>query len=144
MIKAGTSEKGVCPDCGKAWVRVTESEQINRTRTSGTNASSEEGTRGRAGELNVKTLGWQPTCKCNQLPVPAVVLDPFIGSGTTAVVAKRLGRNYIGIELNPKYARMAEVSLASMREPEVMKVMMDVENGKQAILKQMREKEKVR
>jgi len=67
-------------------------------------------------------------------PVGGVVLDCFIGSGTTAVVAKRLGRNYIGIELNPKYARMAEVSLASMREPEVMKVMMDVENGKQKTL----------
>jgi len=39
---------------------------------------------------------------------------------------------------------MAEVSLASMREPELMSVMMDVENGKQATLKQMREKVKVR
>ena len=61
-------------------------------------------------------------------------MDCFIGSGTTAVVAKRLGRNYIGIELNPKYARMAEVSLASMREPELMLTMMDVENGKQKTL----------
>jgi len=67
-------------------------------------------------------------------PVGGVVLDCFIGSGTTAVVAKRLGRNYIGIELNPKYARMAEVSLASMREPELMLTMMDVENGKQKTL----------
>lgn len=36
-------------------------------------------------------------------PVGGVVLDPFIGSGTTAAVAKSLGRNYIGIELNPDY-----------------------------------------
>lgn len=41
-------------------------------------------------------------------PKNGLVLDPFMGSGTTAVVAKRLGRNYIGIELNPKYIEMAK------------------------------------
>jgi DNA modification methylase len=37
-----------------------------------------------------------------------MVLDPFLGSGTTGLVADRLGRNCIGIELNPAYAAMAE------------------------------------
>jgi DNA modification methylase len=41
-------------------------------------------------------------------PTEGIVLDPFMGSGTTAVVAKKLGRNYIGIELNPKYIQLAE------------------------------------
>jgi len=41
-------------------------------------------------------------------PKDGLVLDPFMGSGTTAVVAKSLGRNYVGIELNPKYIKMAE------------------------------------
>jgi hypothetical protein len=36
-----------------------------------------------------------------------VVLDPFIGSGTTALVAQRLGRDYIGIDCNPTYCEMA-------------------------------------
>jgi DNA modification methylase len=40
-----------------------------------------------------------------------IVLDPFVGSGTAAVVAKALGRSCIGIELNPKYASMARVAL---------------------------------
>ncbi len=41
----------------------------------------------------------------------ALVLDPFAGSGTTAVVAKKLGRNYIGIEQNPLYCAWAEKRL---------------------------------
>ena len=40
-------------------------------------------------------------------PKDGVVLDPFSGAGTTCLKAKELGRNYIGIELNPKYADMA-------------------------------------
>jgi DNA modification methylase len=44
-------------------------------------------------------------------PKGGLVLDPFIGSGTTAVVAKRLGRNYIGIELNPEYIKIAKKRL---------------------------------
>jgi len=38
----------------------------------------------------------------------AVVLDPFIGSGTTAVAAKRLNRQYIGIDISPEYCAIAE------------------------------------
>ena len=41
-------------------------------------------------------------------PVGGVVLDPFLGSGTTGAVAKRLGRQYIGIDLNPAYCQAAE------------------------------------
>lgn len=37
----------------------------------------------------------------------AIVLDPFVGSGTTAVAAKKLGRNFIGIDTNPEYVDMA-------------------------------------
>ena len=40
------------------------------------------------------------------------VLDPFLGSGTTAYVARELGRRYIGIELNPKYVALAEKRMA--------------------------------
>ena len=37
-----------------------------------------------------------------------IVLDPFIGSGTTAIVARALSRNYIGIDISPEYCEMAE------------------------------------
>lgn len=40
-------------------------------------------------------------------PEGGTVLDPFTGSGTTGAVAKRLRRNFIGVELNPEYREMA-------------------------------------
>src|SRR3989339_1388181 len=40
------------------------------------------------------------------------ILDPFMGSGTTAVVAKALGRKYIGIDISPEYCKMAEERIA--------------------------------
>lgn len=50
-------------------------------------------------------------------PVGAVVIDPFFGSGTTGAVAKRMGRQYIGIDLNPDYCKTAEKRI---NETEVM------------------------
>ena len=47
-----------------------------------------------------------------------VVLDPFLGSGTTAAVAKRLGRRYIGLEREPRYAEMARRRIARTRAVE--------------------------
>ena len=41
-------------------------------------------------------------------PVDGVVLDPFAGSGTALRVARKLGRSFIGIEINPEYAAMCE------------------------------------
>lgn len=40
-----------------------------------------------------------------------LVLDPFVGSGTTCIVAKKLNRNYVGIEINPDYCELAEKRL---------------------------------
>jgi len=45
-----------------------------------------------------------------------IVLDPFVGSGTTAVVAKKLGRNYIGIDIKPEYVEMSQQRLNQIPE----------------------------
>ena len=37
-----------------------------------------------------------------------VIFDPFLGSGTTCIAAKQLGRNYIGIEINPEFYKIAQ------------------------------------
>lgn len=46
-------------------------------------------------------------CILSGSPAGGTVLDPFFGAGTTGLVADRLGRNCIGIELNPEYAEIA-------------------------------------
>ena len=48
-----------------------------------------------------------------------IVLDPYMGSGTTAVVAQKLGRHYLGIELNASYIRIAERRLKQIEEAAV-------------------------
>ena len=44
-------------------------------------------------------------------PENGIVLDPFMGSGTTAIVARSLNRNYLGVELNPEYIKIAHKRL---------------------------------
>lgn len=56
-----------------------------------------------------ETVGWEPVCDCGcKIVHPCVVLDPFFGAGTTALVALKHGRRIIGIELNFEYAKLAE------------------------------------
>ena len=54
-------------------------------------------------------LGWLINIHTNK---GNIILDPFMGSGTTAVVAKKFARKYIGIEINEKYIKIAETRLA--------------------------------
>lgn len=79
-VKAGTSETGVCHLCGAPWEPTT-----------------------------TPTVGWKAGCGCSVVDevLPAVVLDPFAGAGTVGLVADRLGRDAILIEINPDYAQMA-------------------------------------
>lgn len=50
-------------------------------------------------------------CQCNAGYKPGIVLDPFMGAGTTALVAKKLGCDYLGFELNPAYIKIAQKRL---------------------------------
>ncbi len=112
MIKAGSSEYGACSDCGAAWERVVE-------RTPMVTAETPKGALKRETDpdqfrtaLNAtmveaqtsKTIGWRPSCECGTDDVrPCVILDPFLGSGTTLSVSLELGRSGVGIELSEKY-----------------------------------------
>jgi site-specific DNA-methyltransferase (adenine-specific) len=56
-----------------------------------------------------------PGCRCAVEARPGVVLDPFFGAGTVGLVAERQGRDWLGIEINPRYAAIAERRLADDR-----------------------------
>lgn len=54
-------------------------------------------------------------CLLAGCPENGVVLDPFFGSGTLGVVCKQRNRNFVGIELNPKYIELANERLESVQ-----------------------------
>jgi DNA modification methylase len=112
-VKAGTSERGACPACGAPWRREVAhayDNPGNRTTNGPRSLAQRHETAGFPVRLErrTETLGWAPTCTCAPQPVPCVVLDPFAGAGTVGLVAERLGRDAILIELKPEYAAMAE------------------------------------
>jgi hypothetical protein len=124
-ILAGTSERGVCARCGAPWARVVEKRDTGRKQKMADGWDTGPGAHGtihRAGreagltDIPVTedvTIGFRPTCRCEAgEPIPATVLDPFAGAFTTCLVAERLQRNSIGIELNPMYCEMARKRLA--------------------------------
>ena len=110
-----------CSACGKPHVRITEktvkphpnrgdSDANQFDATNNTYNPKTAGSLGRAVERT--TLGWQATCDCNADTIPGTVLDPFSGAGTTGVVCRDIGLNYVGIELNPEYAQMSRDRIA--------------------------------
>jgi len=48
-----------------------------------------------------------------------IVLDPFLGTGTTAIAAKKLGRHFIGIEIDPQYVKIAQDKLKNVKETKI-------------------------
>jgi DNA modification methylase len=62
--------------------------------------------------VDVTTKGWRRTCTHDSKPVACTVLDPFAGAFTTTLVAARLDRNSIGVDLNPNYIKMSRERLA--------------------------------
>lgn len=116
-ILAGTSDHGACPDCGAPWQRVVEREvsgsrhvspkDDNPDRNDGPDESTSR-LHSQYFDYRVTGESWQPTCDCDAGdPVPCVVMDPFLGSGTTALVAQRLGRHCVGIDISTDYLDMA-------------------------------------
>lgn len=125
LIKAGSSEKGRCPACAAPWLRELEKATGGLTDWQSGGIAAGKSDQVKIGQQawdtyqSGKTLGWLPSCDCKAFqgyphydddtpkPVPCTVLDPFGGAGTTGLVADRLGRDAILIELNPEYAEMA-------------------------------------
>lgn len=127
-IKAGASEYGCCPICGNGYRRSVETHLVPGKKASfnsqyderdqnsdGNDAGSNRMRDGHKPGWHNEVIGeqWIPGCKHQMTNVKkSVVLDMFMGSGTTAIVATKLGRNFIGIEQNEKYLAIAERRMA--------------------------------
>jgi len=92
-ILAGCAER-VCLDCGTPWERERRRDRLGTIR----------------GMCACQPARWRA----------GRVLDPFMGSGTVGVVAEHVGRDWLGIELNPAFAAMAEARIAAARQQKEM------------------------
>jgi len=140
MILAGTSEKGCCSTCGAPLIRLVKKgepppepdhrhpakrlEPGQPGNVTGGNMgfrasklSGQEMSTWKAAHPD-RTVGWEPSCDCDAEVSRCVVLDPFSGSATTGAVAMRLGRDYIGIDLNAEYLDLAVARLQGRPAPD--------------------------
>ncbi len=82
----------ICVQCDRAWRRTVRIVTVHTVE----------------GSRTVRKVGDLERCDCFAPARRGVVLDPFFGTGTVGVVAERLGRDWLGIELNPAYVSLAE------------------------------------
>ena len=114
MILAGSAAQA-CVECGAPWRRVVERTPMEwregPTREDSLSSCSTSSARTRVSGTMTRspttTTGWEPTCEHDDGLSSSLVLDPFCGSGTTGMVARRLGRRFLGIDLSPDYCDMA-------------------------------------
>lgn len=113
LIKCSTSEAGCCAECGTQWRRVKTPASGGAIGAAWVDHSkdAEQGNMKIASSKGYRagvTMYWEPDCAChgrNGKPerIPCTVLDNFMGSGTTAAVAAKLGRRSLGIEASVRY-----------------------------------------
>lgn len=117
-ILASTSERGQCAECGAPIRRIVEKEGVayedagNRKRAEAPGSEISEGHNSVFQEgviFDEQTVGWERTCDCDTTKTePQTVLDPFMGSGTTGIVALKHGRKFVGVDLNEKFVGIAK------------------------------------
>lgn len=151
MILAGCPSSA-CKQCGSPWTRIIEKEFIPQE-----DVSPERGIKGAPGQkpqyednqwegvprgtTQTKTIDWQPSCDCGTDTEPGVVLDMFMGSGTTGLVAIKNGRRYMGCDLNSEYVAMAQKRLSQPIEVDIFTSA--APGGNSSVPKQLSEKEEL-
>jgi DNA modification methylase len=116
----------ICNKCGKPRIKQFKSLLGYGEKSSNTKADDKSAhNMARLAERRqyYRSLGYESTpyvengyssCNCNAGFHSGTILDPFMGAGTTAVVAKKLGRNFVGIELNEEYIAISEKRIGKL------------------------------
>lgn len=123
-IQASTSEQGCCPKCGAQVTRVVQHMETKATGYVHHEDALAHGNRMTGipteGYAAGRSLGWRPSCghqEAIDAPEPCLVLDPFIGTGTTGLAAMRLNRRCVGTDLSEEYIKQAKTRLSSQTLP---------------------------
>ena len=108
--KIELDNRGVCPKCGGPWVRVVKKNLPDSYEGKNIRWGNDGNGMRMKDKFNseTKTLGWKPSCECGENPVPCVIFDPFLGSGTIGVVAQKYNRRWVGCELKWDYCKMSK------------------------------------
>lgn len=114
-----TAPREICSKCGKGKVPVTETEYVDaggkgNEKLQGADAftyahyNSPEKYRLGLAQAFRNITGYRPQCQCNAPFTEPTIMDPFCGSATTLKVAKEMHMSGIGIEISPKYIKIAK------------------------------------
>jgi DNA modification methylase len=126
IIKASTPQQGVCGSCGAPYKRklskyrpgsynpgeICKKTQAGWGKDFSTNRPLTSIYRD-SGQMKITTIGWEASCNCNSNIIPSVVLDPFGGSCTTALVAAEMNRDAIMIDIKDEYLKIGQDRLKS-------------------------------
>lgn len=114
-----TVPKKVCSECGTPYTRQTDSKRLNYQQGKEpeyTNGAISGGTKSKYPNSIWKHVGWSSKCSCHARgDEGGIVLDPFMGSGTTAKVAEEYNRRYVGFEINEDYVHMSKRKIEPSR-----------------------------
>ena len=99
-----TCPEAVCTRCHQPWCRATRVRRLGTVRPT---PRDRHVRRYPARWSTAHQRGELVPCGCGAPTQPGVVLDPFFGVGTVGFVARRHGRDWLGVELNPQYVELA-------------------------------------
>jgi len=111
-----TCPEAICTSCGIPWRRAVTVERVPvGSAAMGTRPRDPHVMRFRDRWHTVRQVGDLVPCGCQAVTVPGIVMDPFMGAGTVAVVAEQLKRDWLGVEISASFRDLAMARIKAAR-----------------------------